>query len=161
MENTSVYVTALLDSLKKKQQVLERLLALTKEQNELLNQSEVDADRFEEILGEKDGYIKEIVDLNKGFERVFASIGTSLQDQKENYRSEIVQMQNLIRVVTDQGVALERLERENKEIFTSYLRKNREEIATFNKSNHMANTYHQNMANQHREWQSYFMDSKQ
>ena len=139
---------------------MERLLALTKEQNELLNQSEVDADRFEEILGEKDGYIKEIVDLNKGFERVFASIGTSLQDQKENYRSEIVQMQNLIRVVTDQGVALERLERENKEIFTSYLRKNREEIATFNKSNHMANTYHQNMANQHREWQSYFMDSK-
>lgn len=161
MDNTGVYVTALLDSLKKKQQVLESLLALTKEQNELLKQDEVDADRFEEIIDEKDGYIKEIVDLNNGFERVFANIGPSLQEQKEQYRSQIVQMQNLIRVVTDQGVALERLERENKEKFTMYLRKNREEIASFNKTNHMANTYHQNMANQHREWQSYFMDSKQ
>lgn len=160
MENTSVYVEALLDSLKKKQQVLERLLDLTKEQNELLKQSEVDADRFEEIIGEKDGYIEEIVKLNNGFERVFANIGTSLQENKEMYRSQIMEMQNLIRVVTDQGVAIERLERGNKDKFTSYLKKNREEIATFNKSNRMANTYHQNMANQHHEWQSYFMDSK-
>jgi hypothetical protein len=57
-------------------------------------------------------------------------------------------------------VKIQTAEKRNKELFTSFVSGKRKEIRDFKVSNRTAVTYYQNMANQHHEWQSYFVDKK-
>ena len=76
------------------------------------------------------------------------------------HKSEILKMQNLIRSITDTGVQLESLEQQNKTKFNTFIRNKRHAINDFKQSNRVATSYYQNMSNQHREWQSHFLDQK-
>lgn len=160
METNNVYVTALQDSLSKKLEVLQQLLELTQEQEEILGQEEPGMDRFEEIIQEKDQLLREVSELDRGFDSVFAKVGNELKENKYQYQQRILQMQNLIRSITDCGLKLEGLEQKNKTSFQQYLSRERQEIKNFMVNNRTANTYYQNMANQHHEWQTYFLDQK-
>lgn len=160
METNNVYVTALQDSLSKKLEVLQQLLELTQEQEEILGQEEPGMDRFEEIIQEKDQLLREVAELDRGFDSVFAKVGNELKENKYQYQQRILQMQNLIRSITDCGLKLEGLEQKNKASFQQYLSRERQEIKNFMVNNRTANTYYQNMANQHHEWQTYFLDQK-
>ena len=117
MENKRVYITILSDSLKKKLDVLKKLLSVAK-------------------------------------------VGRFLSENKEEYKPEILKMQNLIRSITDIGVQLESLEQQNKTKFNTFIRNKRHAINDFKQSNRVATSYYQNMSNQHREWQSHFLDQK-
>lgn len=160
MEENNVYVTALQDSLSRKLEVLQQLLELSQEQETILGQEEPDMDRFDEIVQEKDGLLRELAELDRGFDSVFAKVGNELKENKYQYQQRILQMQNLIRSITDCGLKLEGLEQKNKNAFQQYLTRERKEIKNFNVNNRTANTYYQNMANQHHEWQTYFLDQK-
>lgn len=160
MNNTTVYVNAIQDSLQKKLDVLGRLLQLSQEQSDILKQEEPNIDRFDEIMLKKEELLREMAELDKGFEALFAKIGTELKENKYQYQEQIQQMQNLIRSITDSGVRLEGLEKRNRDAFQGYLTGARKEIRDFKSSSKMAESYSQNMANQHRQWQSYFMDQK-
>ena len=52
MDNSSVYITVLHDSLSRKADIVKEILTLTKEQRDILSSQEVDADRFDEIMKE-------------------------------------------------------------------------------------------------------------
>ena len=69
-------------------------------------------------------------------------------------------MQNFIRTITDIGVEIENLEYKNREKFKKYILLKRNNIKDFKVSNKTAVSYYKNMSNQHREWQSYFIDSR-
>ena len=156
----SVYVTALRTSLVKKADVMNRLLASSQEQGRILKEEEPDMERFHQIIVEKDAALREITELDKGFDSVFARIGEELKVQKYQYQPMIQEMQNLIRSITDTGMQVEGQEQRNKTAFQAYLAGERKEIKSFKTNNKMATSYYQNMANQHREWQSYFLDQK-
>ena len=160
MNNTTVYVNAIQDSLQKKLDVLGHLLQLSQEQSDILKQEEPNIDRFDDIMLKKEELLREMAELDKGFEALFAKIGTELKENKYQYQEQIQQMQNLIRGITDSGVRLEGLEKRNRDAFQGYLTGARREIRDFKSSSKMAESYSQNMANQHRQWQSYFMDQK-
>ena len=160
MENMPVYVNALRDSLGKKLDVIKELLEKTQRQNEILKQETPDMEAFEALLQRKDELLRETEELDRGFEALYAKIGVELEQEKYTYKSEILEMQNLVRAIADCGMRIEGLEKENKELFQSYLNGARKEIREFKVSNKTAASYYQNMANQHREWQSYFMDQK-
>lgn len=160
MDNITVYVTALQDSLNKKLDVLGLLLQLTQEQSDVLNQEEPDMDHFDDIMLKKEELLEEMAELDKGFEALFAKVGTELKENKYRYQEQIKQMQNVIRSITDSGIRLEGLEKRNRDAFQNYLTGERKEIRAFKANNKTASSYSQNMANQHREWQSYFMDQK-
>lgn len=160
MDNTTVYVTALQDSLQKKMDVLKQLLQLTQEQGELLGQEEPNIDAFDDIMLKKEELLREMTELDKGFEALFAKVGAELKEKKYQYQDQVKQMQNMIRSITDCGVRIEGLEKQNKNAFQEYLAGARREIRDFKSSNKMATSYSQNMANQHQQWQSYFMDQK-
>lgn len=161
MESAMVYISALQESLQKKKKIMEEMLQLTEEQGELLAQAPVNMERFEEILDEKDAILSEIDRLDRGFNSVFQKLSPFLGKDKESYRTPIVQMQELIRTITDCGVRLEGVERKNRDAFQKYLLKERQEIKMSKASNKTAVSYYQNMPNQHHEWQTYFMDQKQ
>lgn len=160
MDNMTVYVNAMQDSLQKKLEVVKQLLQLSQEQSDILHQNEPDIDQFDTIMEEKDVYLKEMAELDKGFDALYEKIGADLKEKKYQYQDQILQMKNLIRSITDCGVRLEGLEKRNRDAFQNYLIGARKEIREFKVNNKTATSYYQNMANQHREWQSYFLDQK-
>lgn len=117
-------------------------------------------DRFDSIIDQKDSLLQTMETLNRGFESLFARIGTTIQDNKYQYQQQITEMQNLIRSITDTGLQIEGQEHRNKTAFQNYLTGARQEIREFTANNQMANAYYHNMANQHQAWQSYFVDQK-
>ncbi len=159
-DNTGVYISALQESLQKKLEVLNSLLKLTNEQGRILSAQEPDMDRFDSIIDQKDSLLQTMETLNRGFESLFARIGTTIKDNKYQYQQQITEMQNLIRSITDTGLQIEGQEHRNKTAFQNYLTGARQEIREFTANNQMANAYYHNMANQHQAWQSYFVDQK-
>lgn len=159
-DNTGVYISALQESLQKKLEVLNGLLKLTNEQGRILSAQEPDMDRFDSIIDQKDSLLQTMETLDRGFESLFARIGTTIKDNKYQYQQQITEMQNLIRSITDTGLQIEGQEHRNKTAFQNYLTGARQEIREFTANNQMANAYYHNMANQHQAWQSYFVDQK-
>ncbi len=160
MENINVYITVLHDSLSRKVDVVKEILKYTKEQNVILSSDDVDIDRFDDIISEKDILIKKLEELDRGFDSTFDRVKDELKNNKEIYKSQILEMQNYIRVITDLSVEIESLEQSNKDMFADFLRGERKEIKKFNINNKIAASYNSNMPNQHQDWQSYFLDKK-
>lgn len=163
MEDKSVYVTILHDSLRKKFEVVKKILDMTRQQKKLLSIekiTELDTDAFDRIVDDKQCLIDEMVELDKGFDVVFKKVGTYISENKYTYQSQILEMKNLIRSITDISIELQSLEQQNKNYFNRFLREKRHEISSFKTSNKVAVSYYQNMSNQHREWQSHFLDQR-
>ena len=160
MENINVYITVLHDSLSRKVDVVKEILKYTKEQNVILSSDDVDIDRFDDIISEKVILIKKLEELDNGFDTTFYRIKEELKNNKVMYKSQILEMQNFIRVITDMSVEIEFLEQSNKTMFADFLHGKRKEIRKFNVNNKIAASYNNNMPNQHQDWQSYFLDKK-
>ena len=107
METATVYLSALQESLQKKQRIMEELLTLTQQQSEVLQQENMDIDVFEQLMAQKEKALGEINILDKGFDSVYHKVSPYLEQDKQSYRSAILEMQNLIRVITDCGVKIE------------------------------------------------------
>ena len=161
MENdVAVYISGLQKSLQDKWEVIQRLYDLTKSQAELLRQEKMDADVFDGLMLQKDELIHKMQRLDNSFDGLFSKVGDVLKANAAKYRTQIEEMQGYIRQITDYSVKLQAMELRNKEAFALYLANERKEIRSFNASSRMAGAYHQNMANQHQEWQTYFLDKK-
>ena len=160
MENMNVYIIVLHDSLSKKVDIVKKILKCTKEQNVILSSDEVNVDRFNDLISEKDILLKKLEELDNGFDTTFDRVKEELKNNKDMYKSQILEMQNYIRVITDMSVEIESLERSNKTMFADFLHGKRKEIRKFNVNNKIAASYNSNMPNQHQDWQSYFLDKK-
>mgnify|MGYP004567515025 CR=1 FL=1 len=160
MENINVYIIVLHDSLSKKVDIVKKILKCTKEQNVILSSDEVNVDRFNDLISEKDILLKKLEELDNGFDTTFDRVKEELKNNKDMYKSQILEMQNYIRVITDMSVEIESLERSNKTMFADFLHGKRKEIRKFNVNNKIAASYNSNMPNQHQDWQSYFLDKK-
>lgn len=160
MDSINTYISVLHGSLRKKLELVKELLEFTKEQSIILSEEDVDIDSFDKIVSEKDTRINEVLEIDKGFDSVFNKIGSAIKANPQEYRQQILEMQNLIRTITDIGVEIEGLENKNKEKFSKFILAKREEIKDFKKSSNSAASYYKNMSNQHQEWKSYFVDRK-
>ncbi len=161
MENDiGVYVTALQTALQDKRRIMNELLRLTQEQEQILGKKEMDAEDFEKLLQEKEAWINRIQELDKGFQNLFDKIGSSLKKKKQEYKKQILLMQEDIRAITDCGVQIEALEKKNRDSFAVFASGKRKEIRDFRMSKKTLASYHRNMTNQHQEWNTYFMDKK-
>lgn len=159
-KDIAVYVSVLHDSLRDKCNILQEILKLTQRQEQILGKEEMNFDDFDAVMQDKEVLIQRMQDLDQGFQNLFDSIGTVLKENPERYKTQILEMQNYIRTITDCSVKIQALEQKNKEKFTASVAKKRREIRDFKVSNKTAVSYYQNMANQHHEWQSYFVDKK-
>lgn len=153
------YLSLLEDSLKKKNRLLDHLLKLTQEQEELIKEKDIEDDKFDKIIEEKEPLIEKVTDLNVGFEQVYDRIKEELISNKDKYHEEIQSLQRLIQELTDKGVRLQALEKRNKVNIELYLKDKRNDIKNFKLSNKTVSNYYKNMANQSQE-ESYFFDKK-
>ena len=156
-QDIGVYVTALQTALQEKRKVLHELLQLTQEQGRILVNKEMVADDFERLLQEKEKWLVKIQELDKGFQNLFDKIGSSLKENKQQYKQQILSMQEDIRAITDCGVQIEALEKKNRDSFAFFASGKRKEIRDFKMNTKSVASYHRNMAGQHQEWKTYFV----
>lgn len=154
----SAYVQALIDSLKKKQQILENLIVLNEEQSQIITQEEFSGEKFQDNIDKKDKLIENLVRLDEGFDSVFARVRQELDGKKHLYEEQIKIMQGLIRMVTELSVKVERQEAANKSQIQSRFASMKKEVREAKRSSTMANKYYKSMNKLN--YEPHFMDQK-
>ena len=153
-----VYVDMMVDVLRHKRSILKQLLQMTKKQESLLKEDDLDREVFNMLVDEKGLQIDELNDIDEGFDSLFRRVKSEIIPNREKYRDQIRQMQELIAEVSDLGVSVQALEQQNSERFKAYLVRERQKIHDFHVNRKSASTYYQNMSNTHRSHQSYFFN---
>ena len=155
----SDYIRILKESLEKKVSVLSRIREKNEEQKDILTDQNSTPDELQQNLDEKGTLVDEIIELDKGFEVVFQKVSEELSKNRSAYREEIVEMQRLIRKITDLSSEIEGEERENKLLAEKKFSYVREQVTKVRKSQKaVSNYYHTMMKTNYSDPQ--FMDRK-
>lgn len=158
--HSNVYIRILLDSMKKKERVLQYLLGETKEQSQILSEELFNIDNFDRSMERKELLIEELNQLDNGFETTYERIKEELKKGKEKYQTEIIELKKLITSVTDISVKIQALEQRNKKSMEQCLIQQKQEIKQMKMNNQTAVKYYNQMAGQYQASQSHFLDSK-
>lgn len=157
--DNKTYIHILTDTLIKKNSMLDKLLRVTALQEEHMNESSPDMEKFEQALVEKEGYINQINQLDEGFEKIYAHIQEELTIRTIEHKEQIETLQDLIRQITDKSTKLQAAEIRNKKRMEVYFQDKKREIKNFKISNRTATNYYNSMRNQ-TIGESYFLDKK-
>jgi len=122
------YLNMLKDSLIKKEKILSELIIKSEKQGNIVKEKEVDWDEFTKIVDEKGNLVDEILKLDEGFELLFERIKAGLEENKEKYKDIIIEIQMLVKSVTEKGANLEALEYRNKTAIEAAFANTRKEI---------------------------------
>lgn len=160
MAREEVYVNMMVDTLERKKNILETILHQTREQETLLKDEEMDIDIFQQIIDDKGKEIEELNQMDEGFDALFRHVEKEINENRENYGSQIQKMQHLIREVSELGIQIQALEHQNSGHFKIYLANQKKTVRNFYTNNRTAANYYQNMANAHKPGQSYFFNEK-
>lgn len=159
MKNQIIYTHILIESLKKKKEALEDILKFTKSQETVLAQENFDEDLFDDLIDKKQKCIVVINKLDEGFELTFERVKTELGENKEMFKNEILDLQQLIRQVTELSNQIQVLESRNKLAFENKMKAKKENIKMARLSSKSVNEYYKNVANAYI-GESIFLDKK-
>lgn len=153
------YVGILLDTLEKKQGVLREILLLTQEQETVCKQSEYDEERMSELMNKKEVQIAKLNELDEGFGRVYSRVRLEVRDHKDDYKEEILKMQEYIRSCTDLGNGIMVLEDRNRSRIEQIFMGKRNEYKLSRAKTAVASNYLKTMNNT-KIMSAYFVDQK-
>ena len=108
------YIQLLADTLRKKIQILHKLIELTVKQENIITCEKFIDDDFLENISLKEEQVQALVRLENGFEQLYESVRQELITEKSKYLLQIKEMQEQIKVITDLGVELQAMEQRNK-----------------------------------------------
>lgn len=155
----ATYLQMLNSSLIRKVEILEELLELTEEQNLAFTNENSTFEVIEQCVEKKEPLIRQINEMDNGFDSVYSKIKDAVYKNKELYRSELQQLQESIVKVTELSVKIQTLEQNNKLKFEVFSNNKRQEIKQFKVSNKTVSTYYKNMTGKP-QGESYFYDKK-
>ena len=143
--NDKNYVNILLQDLKKKKTVLDKIIRANQKQQDALEDPNLDPDDFDVIVEEKAKLIEQLEQLDDGFAQVYEHVRESLQTRKEEYADEIREMQTLIRQLTEKSADIEVQEKRNKALMIQKFANVRKQVREVRSSQKVVNQYYQNM----------------
>lgn len=155
---TENYLQIMMDSLKKKKNVLQQIVDYNNEQEAIVTADELDGDKFQKNMEDKSACIDELNMLDEGFQSVYDRVKENIQRYKLNYKNDILILQQLIKEVTSLSATIQAQESRNKLQVDRKFRQLRSETKTAKRSVSMANKYYKNMSQISYEPQ--FMDKK-
>ena len=153
------YIQLLIDSLGKKQEILDELMQITSRQQTIIDSEGFEEDEFLQTITLKEELIKSLDELDRGFEMVYDRIREELNDNRKEYISQITSLKELVTSVTDLSVKLQALEKRNRSKLEALLVNKRKNIRNSRLSNETVTNYYKNMTSKP-ESQSYFYDKK-
>ena len=107
------------DSLRKKLEILDKIMTCQKEESDMLKGGSMDRDVFDRSMTEKVELAESIDSLDDGFEKVYDRIREEMIAHKEGYVNQIRALQNMISEISEKNVLIQaeenriRLEVEN------------------------------------------------
>lgn len=134
------------ESLKKKTKLLSSIIGLNNKLEELAMQPEMDMDAFRNLLDEKDECAAQITQLDNGFEALFEKVRGELQGRKEQFREQILAMQQLIKVITDQIVLIQKAEEKNRTLIEGQFSRMKKSVREAKKGMDVAQNYYKSMS---------------
>ena len=153
------YIQLLIDSLRKKSQVLNELMLLSTEQQRMISSNTFDEDEFMETISLKEVQISKLLELDRGFELVYDRIREELNASQGKYTAEVITLKELVTMITDLSVKLQALEKSNKSNLELLLSKKRKNIKNARLSNETVANYYKAMSKVSKD-QSHFYDKK-
>ena len=139
------YLEALIQGLKKKKEVLDKIIEKNLEQKELLMTEEPGLDEWEVLIQKKAECIEELNHLDTGFQEVYNRVKDELSVNREKYREEILKMQELIADITDRSVQIQAQEIRNKDLAQTQFARMKRKTKTLRQNQRVANAYKQTM----------------
>ena len=139
------YLLIMIQSLKKKIQVLDSIIDANDRQKAGLENPALDPDDFDKIVEEKSKYIEHLDLLDQGFDKLFAKVKELLNGNKEAYKNEIHEMQTLITTITEKSNKIQVQEARNKDLMTQKFSKIRKQARDVRASQQAVNQYYKNM----------------
>ena len=149
----------LLQSLEKKNKLLDQMILQNSVQEDILKQEEFDMDAFDAAIDKQSSYVEELDRLDQGFEAVYDRTREELLNNKEQYSTEIKRMKEQIQQITDKIVTLNAGNMRNKMLAENQFKKKKREISNGVSKNRAAKNYYNNMNNLNYV-SSYFYDNK-
>lgn len=137
----------LLQSLEKKNNLLDHMIKQNGVQEEILKQEELDMDAFDEAIDRQSAYVEQLEKLDQGFETYYDRFREELIGNKERYRDEITRMKDQIQQITDKIVTLNAGNMRNKMLAENQFKKKRQAIGTGASKNRVARNYYNSMNN--------------
>lgn len=153
------YLSILEDSLRKKLTILDQIEEVSNAQTALIKEDQFDLQRFDGMVDEKDDFVKQLEELDNGFEALYDKVRDELLKDRSKYEQQIRCMQELIGQITDKSVSIQATESRNKAAMERYFAREKQSIGQGRRTAKAAYDYYQNMSNVNTQ-ASVFLDRK-
>lgn len=153
------YIGILKESLDKKIKLLDEILEQNRLQENILRETEIDFDSFNNTVEVKEKCINRLEALDRGFQNVYDRVKEALTADREAYKEDIRELQEKIKIITGKSMDIQSGEARNKEAFQKNITESRKNIRSVKTANKVASSYYQNM-NKLNVVDSQFLDTK-
>lgn len=145
MEMNKDYLSILIESLQKKVKILDELISLNSIQLESVSEEDIDDDKFNQTIEEKDKRIKAIEELDNGFEMVYEHVKEELASNRQQYSREISELKTLIAEITEKSMEIQLSEKRNEQAVLKKMSQERQKIHQSKTTTKVATDYYKNM----------------
>ena len=142
------YIAIMLQSLQKKEKVLDEIIRLDDVQKKVLTDNNCTVAEFGETVEAKSACSEQLNQLDSGFQKLYAEVETEIKDNREKYSAEIKKMQECIRSVTDKSVKIQAQEARNKELLKEKIANVHKQATEVRKNSRAITGYYNSM----KEW---------
>lgn len=139
------YLDMLQDSLKKKLDILNRIMEYQREESEMLMGESVDMEAFDKNIQDKVALAESIDSLDDGFEQVYDRVRTEMIDHKEKYAVQIKAMQNMIGEISEKNVLIQAEENRLRLEVDNYAKRESAALRQKRDNGKAARSYYNNM----------------
>ena len=150
MNETQNYLQMMIESLRKKDGVLSKLIEKNEAQADCIVDREygdIDWERFNVLIAEKEILINRINEMDQGFSSLYDRVRDEVLADRDAYKSEIAEMQELITNLTEKGTKIQTQEERNRAKIENVLMGAKKEIKKSRKSMQAVSNYYKSMSN--------------
>lgn len=135
----------LLQSLAKKNQILDDIIRENERQEEILKQEVLDMDALDASLDRIGSFAEMLEKLDDGFEALYDRFRAEIMTNRSRYQAEISGMQNHIQQITDKVVKINAARMRNQMRADSHFKKQAQEIKNATSKTRVSRNYYNSM----------------
>lgn len=139
------YIEILKQSLTKKIELLDTIMALNVLQKDMLENPDLDPDELEENLNRKAELVEQLSKLDDGFSQIYDRVRADLTENRGAYSEDINQMKRDITAIMDKSTAIQSQEKRNQVLMQQKFTSVKKQIKEVKKSRQAVNSYYRNM----------------
>lgn len=139
------YIEILKQSLTKKIELLDTIMALNVLQKDMLENPDLDPDELEENLNRKADLVEQLSKLDDGFSQIYDRVRTDLTENRGAYSEDIAQMKRDITAIMDKSTAIQSQEKRNQVLMQQKFTSVKKQIKEVKKSRQAVYSYYRNM----------------